>query len=551
MRCNPLPSGDATGRFPSIPDPRSRIPDPRSRVSVRSMVPEFVNEALTDFSNAEQRQAMQSALETVKQEFEREWPLVIGGARVTSGAWINSQNPCQKTQRVGKVARATQSEAARALDAAWSAHPDWSTWHPAERARLLFKVAALMRARKHLFSATMVYEAGKTWPEADADTAEAIDFVEYYGREALRLVASHPLTRLPGEDNELMYMPLGVGVVIPPWNFPLAITCGMTAAALVTGNTVILKPASLTPVVAARMVEAFEDAGVPAGVLNFLPGSGAEVGDFLVAHPKTRFISFTGSREVGTHIYALAAQVQQGQRWLKRVIAEMGGKDAIIVDETTDLEAAAAGITTSAYGYQGQKCSAASRAIVLDPVYQDVLARVAARAEALRVGAAEDPSSQIAAVIDESQYDKVLSYVELGQREGRLVIGGEPNGSEGWYIQPTVFADLPEDGRLAREEIFGPVLSFIRARDYSHALAIANGTEYGLTGGVYSRNRRNLERARAEFQVGNLYFNRKITGAMVGAQPFGGFDMSGTDSKAGGPDYLQLFMQAKVVVERF
>jgi 1-pyrroline-5-carboxylate dehydrogenase len=351
-----------------------------------------------------------------------------------------------------------------------------------------------------------------------------------------------------------MYLPLGVGIIIPPWNFPLAITLGMTAAAIVTGNTAILKPASLTPIIAARAVDLLREAGAPDGVVNFLPGSGSEIGDFLVGHARTRFISFTGSREVGTHIYELAARVQPGQRWLKRVVAEMGGKDAIIVDDTADLELAADGIATSAYGFQGQKCSAASRAIVLEPVYQDVLGKVARRAEALRLGPAEDPTSQISAVIDQSQYDKVLSYVEVGQREGRLVVGGEPgtpDGTEGWYIQPTIVADVPPEGRLAQEEIFGPLLSFIRARDYGHALEIANGTEYGLTGGVYSRDRRRLEQARAEFRVGNLYFNRKITGAMVGAQPFGGFDMSGTDSKAGGPDYLALFQQAKVVVERF
>ena len=517
------------------------------------MVPEFANEPLTDFAkSAPDRQAMEAALREVKGEFDREWPLVIGGERVTTNAWIDSHNPCQKEQVVGRTAKAGQGEAQRALDAAWNTFADWSTWQPDQRARLLLKAAALLRRRKHIFSATMVYEAGKTWPEADADTAEAIDFLEYYAREAIRLSQPHALPRLAGEDNELMYLPLGVGIVIPPWNFPLAITLGMTAAAIVTGNTAILKPASLTPIIAARAVELLEDAGMPAGVVNFLPGGGGEIGDFLVAHPRTRFISFTGSREVGTHIYGLAAQVQPGQRWLKRVVAEMGGKDAIIVDDTADLEAAAEGIATSAYGFQGQKCSAASRAIVLEPVYQDVLARVASRAEELRQGPAEDLSTQIAAVIDKSQYDKVLSYVEIGQREGRLVTGGEPNGSnDGWYIQPTVIADVPENGRLAQEEIFGPVLSFIRARDYSHALAIANGTEYGLTGGVYSRDRRRLEQARAEFQVGNLYFNRKITGAMVGAQPFGGFDMSGTDSKAGGPDYLQLFQQAKVVVERF
>jgi 1-pyrroline-5-carboxylate dehydrogenase len=348
-----------------------------------------------------------------------------------------------------------------------------------------------------------------------------------------------------------MYRPLGVGIVIPPWNFPLAITAGMTAAAIVCGNTVLLKPASLTPIVAARLVEVFDEAGLPPGVVNFVPGSGGEIGDFLVAHPRTRFISFTGSREVGTHIYGLAAQVAPGQRWLKRVVAEMGGKDAIIVDDTADLDAAAEGITVSAYGYQGQKCSAASRAIVLEPVYQAVLSRVAGRAESLRMGPAADPASQIAAVIDESQYSKVLSYVDVGKREGRLVVGGEPGADGGWYVQPTLVADVPPGGRMAQEEIFGPVLSFIRAASYDEALAIANGTDYGLTGGVYSRDRRRLEQARAEFNVGNLYLNRKITGAMVGAQPFGGFNMSGTDSKAGGPDYLQLFMQAKVVVERF
>jgi 1-pyrroline-5-carboxylate dehydrogenase len=514
------------------------------------MVPEFANEPLTDFSNPAQRQAMDAALREVGGEFGREWPLVLGGQPVATGAWIDSLNPCQKTQVVGRVAKAGQAEAGRALDAAWAAFPDWSRWQPAERARVLFKAAALLRRQKHTFSATMVYEAGKTWPEADADTAEAIDFLDYYAHAALRLGLPQPLPRLAGEDNELTYLPLGVGVIIPPWNFPLAIALGMTAAAIVTGNTAILKPASLTPIIAARAVALLNEAGVPGGVVNFLPGGGGEIGDFLVGHARTRFISFTGSREVGTHIYALAAQVQTGQRWLKRVVAEMGGKDAIIVDDTADLSAAAEGIAVSAYGFQGQKCSAASRAIVLDDVYQDVLGMVASRAEALRQGPAEDPASQIAAVIDESQFNKILSYVDVGQQEGRLVVGGEPDGAEGWYIQPTVVADVPEDGRMAQEEIFGPVLSFIRARDYAHALAIANNTDYGLTGGVYSRDRRRLEQARAEFQVGNLYFNRKITGAMVGAQPFGGFNMSGTDSKAGGPDYLQLFLQAKVTVER-
>ena len=515
------------------------------------MLSEFRNEPLTDFAAPENRQSMEGALQQVRSEFDREWPLVVGGERVTTGRWIESRDPCSKDRLVGRVAQAGRGEAEHALKAAWNAFPEWSAWTPDARARLLLKAASLLRKRKHLFSATMVYEAAKTWPEADADTAEAIDFVEYYAREAIRLASPPPLPPIAGEHNEMVYQPLGVGVVIPPWNFPAAIMVGMTAAAIVAGNTAILKPASLTPIIAARFVDTLEEAGLPPGVLGFLPGSGADVGDFLVAHPRTRFISFTGSREVGTHIYALAAQVQQGQRWLKRVVAEMGGKDAIVVDETADLESAADGIVASAYGFQGQKCSAASRAVILGPVYQEVLEKVAKRAEALRVGPAEDPASQMAAVIDESQYRKVLDYVSVGQREARLVVGGEPGWDAGWYVQPTVFADAPEGGRLAQEEIFGPVLTFLRATDFDHALRIANGTEYGLTGGVYSRDRRRLERARAEFHVGNLYFNRKITGALVGAQPFGGFNMSGTDSKAGGPDYLQLFMQAKVVVERF
>jgi 1-pyrroline-5-carboxylate dehydrogenase len=517
-------------------------------------VPEFTNEPLTNFSQPAHRQAMGQAIDQVRAEFSpvREWPLVIGGERVTTGDWIESRDPCHWDRVVGRVARAGRSEAEHALNSAWQAFPQWSNgWTVEERARLLLKAAARMRRDKHLFSATMVYEAGKTWPEADADTAEAIDFLEFYAREALRLAEPQPLTPVASEHNELVYLPLGVGVIIPPWNFPLAITAGMTSAAIVTGNTVLLKPASHTPIVAARFVELLEQAGLPPGVVQFLPGSGSEIGDFLVGHARTRFVSFTGSREVGTHLYALAAQVQPGQRWLKRVVAEMGGKDAIIVDETADLDAAAEGIVVSAYGYQGQKCSAASRAIVVEPVYQDVLGRVATRAEALRVGPAEDPASQMAAVIDESQYRKILEYVDVGKRSARLVLGGEPAGDDGWFIQPTVFADVPEAGRLAQEEIFGPLLSVIRAMDYEHALRVANNTDYGLTGGVYSRDRRRLERARAEFQVGNLYFNRKITGALVGAQPFGGFNMSGTDSKAGGRDYLQLFMQAKVTVERF
>ncbi|MBI2756536.1 MAG: L-glutamate gamma-semialdehyde dehydrogenase [Chloroflexi bacterium] len=519
------------------------------------MLAEFANEPLTDFTVPADRQAMGAALERARGEFGRAWPLAIGGERVTTGAWIESFDPCQPDRVVGRVAAADRGHAEHALNAAWQAFADWSRWTPAARAGVLLRAAALLRRQKHDFSATLVYEAAKTWVEADADTAEAIDFLEFYAREALRLAETQPLTPVAGEHNELVYLPLGVGVVIPPWNFPLAIALGMTAAVLVGGNCVVLKPASLTPVIAARFVDLLEAAGLPPGVLTFLPGSGAEIGDFLVEHPRTRFIAFTGSRAVGTRLYERAARVQPGQRWLKRVVAELGGKDAIVVDETADLDAAAEGIVASAYGFQGQKCSAASRAIVLGAVYADVVQRVAERTEALRLGPAEDPATQVAAVIDGGQYRTVLDYLDVGRREGRLVLGGEParepDGSAGWYIQPTIIADVPEDARIAHEEIFGPVLSVLRATDFAHALRVANNTEYGLTGGVYARDRRRLEQARAEFAVGNLYFNRKITGALVGAQPFGGFNLSGTDSKAGGRDYLQLFLQAKVTVERF
>jgi 1-pyrroline-5-carboxylate dehydrogenase len=412
-------------------------------------------------------------------------------------------------------------------------------------------LAAALRRRKHEFSATMVYEVAKTWAEADADTAEAIDFLEYYGREMVRLAQPVSLPYVAGEENEQRYEPLGVGVLIPPWNFPLAILVGMTASAIVTGNTVVLKPASLAPVVAARFMEVLAEAGLPPGVVNFVPGPGDVVGDRLVEHPRTRFVSFTGSQAVGVHIYERAARVAPGQRWLKRVVAEMGGKNAIVVDTSADLDAAVEGIVASAFGFQGQKCSACSRVVALDGVHDALLEEVAARTWDLRVGPAADPATNVAAVVDRGQHEKVLDYVGIGRGEGRLVCGGEPGDPAGYYVQPTVFADVAPDARIAQEEIFGPVVAFLRAPDYERAIAIANATEYGLTGAVYARDRARLEYARREFHVGNLYLNRKCTGALVGVQPFGGFDMSGTDAKAGGPDHLLQFVQAKVVAERF
>ncbi|EKP94894.1 L-glutamate gamma-semialdehyde dehydrogenase [Thermaerobacter subterraneus] len=513
-------------------------------------VPEFRNEPLTDFTQPAAHQAMTEALARVRAEFGRHYPLWIGGRAVDTPERIVSYNPGRKSEVVGTVARAGREHAEQALAAAWEAFGPWSRLSAAARAAVLFRAAAIMRRRKLELAAWEVYEAGKTWPEADADVAEAIDFLEYYGRQALRLEEPQPLTPLAGEFNEAFYIPLGAGLVVPPWNFPLAILTGTTAGPVVAGNTVVLKPASNTPIIAAKFMEIMIEAGIPAGVINFLPGPGPEVGDYLVAHPRTRFINFTGSMEVGLRIYEQAARRQPGQIWLKRVVAEMGGKDAIIVDESADLEDAASGIVTSAFGFQGQKCSACSRAIVVDSVYDEVLRRVVEKTQQLRVGQADDPATQVGPVIDQAAFQKIMRYIEIGRGEGRLVAGGQGDDREGYFIQPTVFADVDGRATIAQEEIFGPVVAFIRARDFDHALALANDTMYGLTGSVYARDRYKLERAKREFHVGNLYFNRKCTGALVGVHPFGGWNMSGTDAKAGGPDYLLWFMQPKAVSER-
>jgi 1-pyrroline-5-carboxylate dehydrogenase len=414
----------------------------------------------------------------------------------------------------------------------------------------LFKAAAIIRRRKHEFSALLTKEAGKPWNEADADTAEAIDFLEFYARQMLTLKDGVPVQSRPGEFNRYDYIPLGVGIIISPWNFPFAIMAGTAVAAIVTGNTILLKPASTTPIVAAKFVEVMLEAGLPAGVLNFVPGSGAEVGDYLVDHPKTRFISFTGSRDVGLRIYKRASEVNEGQIWLKRVIAEMGGKDTIVVDKEADLELAAQSIVKSAFGFSGQKCSACSRAVIVEDVYDQVLARAVELTKQLTVGNPVE-NHFMGPVIDQAAFDKIMSYIEIGNEEGRILTGGEGDSSTGYFVQPTIVADVDPQGRLMQEEIFGPVVAFTKAKDFNEALEIANNTEYGLTGAVITTNRLNMEKAREEFHVGNLYFNRGCTGAIVGYQPFGGFNMSGTDSKAGGPDYLQLHMQAKTTSETF
>jgi 1-pyrroline-5-carboxylate dehydrogenase len=515
-------------------------------------VAEYRNEPFTDFTVAANEKAMRDAIEKVKAEFGRQYPLVIGGEKIETGDWLVSTNPSAPEQVIGKFSKANKDHAEKAMEAALKTFETWRKVEPAKRAEYLFKAAEIMRKRKHEFSAWMILEIGKSWAEADADTAEAIDFMEFYGREMLRLANPPALHQLPNEKSVLSYIPLGVGLVIPPWNFPLAILVGMSTAAIVSGNTIIVKPSSETPGIAFQFAKLLEEVGLPAGVFNYLPGPGASVGDYLVAHPKTRFIAFTGSKEVGLRVNEMAAKTQPGQIWIKRVVAEMGGKDSIVVDADADLEAAAEGIVAAAFGFQGQKCSACSRAIVHKDVYDKVLEKVVERTKKLVVGTPQERTNGFGPVSSKSAYEGILKYIEIGKKEGRLMTGGKPHETpeKGFYIEPTIIADVDPKARISQEEIFGPVLAFIKANSWEHALEIANNTEFGLTGAAYTKSREKLTEAAKEFHVGNLYLNRKCTGAMVGVHPFGGFNMSGTDSKAGGPDYLLLFTQAKVVAER-
>ncbi len=518
----------------------------------QSMVVPYKHEPFTDFTVEENRKEFQAALELVKGELGKEYPLIINGEKIMTDDKIVSENPANREEIVGYVSKADQDHAEKAMQAADKAFKSWKKWDPAARANILFRASAMIRRRKHEFSAYLVYEAGKPWKEADADTAEAIDFLEYYARQILRLKDGFEINSREIEHNSFNYIPLGVGVTISPWNFAFAIMAGTTVGPLVAGNTILLKPATTTPVVAYKFMEVLMEAGLPNGCVNYIPGSGSVIGDYLVDHPNTRFINFTGSKDVGLRIYERAAKVQEGQIWLKRVIAEMGGKDTIVVDSSGDLDLAAEAITYSAFGFSGQKCSACSRAVIHEDVYDEVLERVVARTKELTVGPTyHDNSNFMGPVNDQAAFDKILDYIEIGKKEGKLMAGGEGDSSKGYFVQPTVFADLDPKARIMQEEIFGPVVAFTKAKDFDHALEIANNTEYGLTGAVISNNRAHLEQAREEFHVGNLYFNRGCTAAIVGYHPFGGFNMSGTDSKAGGPDYLLHFLQPKTVSDMF
>jgi len=516
------------------------------------MLAPYQNEALVDFSNERNAAVMREALANVESTFGREYPLIIGGKRYTTGDMLASVNPSNYDEVIGIVHKASVELADKAIESATSAFQEWKYVSPEVRARYLFKIAALLRKHKPELTALMVFEVGKSWVEADADVAETIDFAEFYGREMLRYGGEHPLTPMAGEQNEMFYIPLGVGLIIPPWNFPLAILGGMTMASIVTGNTVVLKPSSDSPIIAARFMEILEEASVPPGVVNFVPGSGGKIGDYLVGNPRTRFIAFTGSKEVGLHINELAAKTAEGQLWIKRVVAEMGGKDTIVVDETADLDSAVDGVVAAAFGFSGQKCSACSRVVVVDQVYDEVAGRVADRAARIKVGPTKEQENWMGPVSSKSAYGSILNYIDIGKGEGKLMAGGGPLEEQkgGWFVRPTVIGEVDPMARVSQEEIFGPVLAAFRARDFESALEIANNTQFGLTGALYSRERARLEKARRDFHVGNLYLNRKCTGAYVDVHPFGGFNMSGTDSKAGGRDYLLLFQQAKTVSEK-
>jgi 1-pyrroline-5-carboxylate dehydrogenase len=516
-----------------------------------SMLPTYKHEPFTDFSVEENRVAFEEALRKVESELGKEYPLIVNGERITTEAKITSINPSKKDEVVGYVSKANKEIAEQAIQAADEAFKTWKKVNPEERANILIRAAAILRRRKHEFSALLVKEAGKPWKEADADTAEGIDFLEYYARQMIELKDGKKVNSREGEQNRYIYTPTGVCVTISPWNFALAIMAGTTVAPIVTGNTVLLKPASTTPVVAYKFVEVLEEAGLPKGVVNYIPGSGAEVGDYLVDHPKTSLITFTGSRDVGVRLYERAAVVHPGQNHLKRVIVELGGKDTVVVDREADLELAAQSIVVSAFGFSGQKCSAGSRAVIHQDVYDQVLERVVELTKELSLGEPTSNNVYMGPVVDKAAFDKIMSYIEIGKEEGRILTGGEGDDSKGFFIQPTVIADLDPNGRIMQEEIFGPVVGFSKAKDFDHAIEIANNTEYGLTGAVITNNRAHIEQAKQDFQVGNLYFNRNCTGAIVGYHPFGGFKMSGTDSKAGGPDYLALHMQAKTISEMY
>lgn len=506
----------------------------------------FENAVNTDFSNPNEVEKLKQAIQKVRGELGKTYPVIINGEKIETEDKIVSINPGKKTEVIGYVSKVDKELAEKGLLQAVETFEEWKRVEPAERAEYLFKAAEVMRERRHELSAIMILEAGKNYEEADAEVSEAIDFLEFYGRSMIELEAdTHRLKRIPEESNTMKYIPLGVGFIVPPWNFPLAICTGLTVSAVVTGNTTVLKPSSSTPVTAYKFVEIMEEVGLPNGVINFIPGDSKVMGDFITGHPKTRFVSFTGSKEVGLRINEIVGRTAPGQKWIKRLNAEMGGKDGVVVDETANLEEAAKSIVSSAFSFQGQKCSAGSRAIIVESVYDKLVDRVVELTNEIEIGQGED-NYYTGPVIDEAAFKRITEYIEIGKEEGTLLTGGTSDDSEGYFIRPTIIKDVDPKARIMQEEIFGPVLAITKAKDYKEAIDIYNDTEYGLTGSFFSQEDDRIDYATREMHCGNLYVNRNCTGALVGVHPFGGFNMSGTDSKAGGYDYLKIFSQAKL-----
>jgi 1-pyrroline-5-carboxylate dehydrogenase len=511
----------------------------------------FTNDPILVYAHDDNAAGAERAIRALESRLGARYPAIIGGREVETAKWITSVCPARPDRIVGQVASCTRSHVDEAIAAAKQAYSGWARTDPEARAETLMRLAALLRRDRFDLLALLAYEIGKDWYEADAEIAEAIDFCEYYARLALSHFQFQPLARIPNEDNCYYYIPLGVGAVISPWNFPLAILGGMTTAAVVSGNTVLIKPSSDTPVIASKLMSLAREAGIPDGVINLVPGGGGEIGDYLVTHPEIRFVAFTGSADVGLRIHEITAKPDPRRKWMTRYVAEMGGKDAIVVDETADLDAASTGIVRSAFGFQGQKCSACSRAIVDRKVKDRLLEMIVEKTGHLLSGDPwEGPRVFTGPVANQGAFSKILEAIETGKKEARLVLGGHPLDRPGWYVAPTVFDGVASRSFLGQEEIFGPVLGIIAVDGFDEALAVANDTRYGLTGALYSGNIDRIDRAKREFHCGNLYINRGCTGALVGVHPFGGFNMSGTDSKAGGPDYLMNFTQGKTTSER-
>lgn len=525
-------------------------PVPDGRGSDVAALKPFQNEPFTDFSRDENRKKMQDALARVKSELGKTWPLVIGGERVKTKETFPSVNPSRTKEVIGHVGKATKQDALRAIAAAAQAFERWRDTDPMDRAQLLVKAADVIRKRYFDFAAWIVHESAKSWREADVEVGECIDFLEYYAREWLRMASPHE-SRIAGEDNEYVYEPRGVAVVIAPWNFPLAILAGMTAAAVVTGNTAIMKPSEQSSVLGAKLQEVWEEAGAPPGVVNYLPGIGEEIGPTLIEHPDVAVVAFTGSQAVGLTINEQAAKTPPQQDHVKRVIAEMGGKNATVIDADADLDEAVKGVVEGAFGYSGQKCSACSRAIVVAPIYDQFVRRLVEATKSLKLAPAEDPSCNVGPVIDEDSRKRIKDYIEKGKKEANLVYAGDagPLADQGTFVAPHIFSDVKPDATIAQEEIFGPVLAVMKVNDVDEALKVATGVRYALTGAVFTRSPATIDKAKKRFRVGNLYINRKCTGAMVGRQPFGGFKMSGIGSKAGGPDYLLQFVVPRTITE--